>query len=117
MAILDRRTVVNSVFAIGLLLPVLASEASAQQWADNMFSVKEHDFRIVGRGTKNEFHFEFTNLYEEDLHVQAVRTSCGCTTPTLTKQSLKTYEKGAVVATFNTNAFIGENSLSFCDRK
>jgi hypothetical protein len=112
MAILDRRTVVNTVLAIGLLLPVLASEASAQQWADKMFSVKEHDFRIVGRGTKSEFHFEFTNLYQEELHVQAVRTSCGCTTPTLTKQSLKTYEKGAVVATFNTNTFIGQKSAT-----
>ena len=112
MVIHSRRTWVSLFLAIGLLLPVAADRASAQDWADEMFKIKEHDFRIVGRGTKSEFHFDFTNLYEEDVHVQAVRTSCGCTTPTLTKQSLKTYETGSVVATLNTNTFIGQKSAT-----
>ncbi len=112
MVIVDRRTLVSLTLAMGLLLPAMATEASAQDWAEKMFKVKEHDFRIVGRGTKSEFHFDFTNLYEEDVHVQSVRTSCGCTTPSLTKQSLKTYETGSVVATFNTNTFIGQKSAT-----
>ena len=82
MVIVDRRTLVSLTLAICLFLPAMAGQASAQDWADKMFKVKEHDFRIVGRGTKSEFHFEFTNLYEEDVHIQSVRTSCGCTTPT-----------------------------------
>lgn len=89
-----------------------ATTASAQTWAEKMFKERSHDFRIVGRGTKSEFHFEFTNLYEEDVHVSAVRTSCGCTTPTVTKDTVKTYEKSAVVATFNTSTFIGQKSAT-----
>ena len=112
MVSVDRRGLMLSLLAIGLLTPALGHSASAQSWADKMFQEKSHDFRIVGRGTKNEFHFEFTNLYEEDVHVAKVRTSCGCTTPTLTQETLKTHETGAVVATFNTNTFIGQKSAT-----
>lgn len=112
MVIHTRRTWVGLLLAFGLMFPVLAEGVAAQDWADSMFKIKEHDFRIVGRGTKSEFHFDFTNLYEEDVHVQSVRTSCGCTTPTLTKDTLKTYETGSVVATLNTNTFIGQKSAT-----
>jgi hypothetical protein len=77
-----------------------------------MFETKSHDFRIVGRGTKCEYHFDFTNLYEEDVHVSALRTSCGCTTPTVTQKTVKTHETASVVATFNTNTFIGQKSAT-----
>lgn len=99
------------LLAVGLL-PALASVASAQSWAEKMFKEKTHDFRIVGRGTKNVHHFEFTNLYEEDVHIKSVRTSCGCTTPTLTTDTLRTHETGSVIATFNTNTFIGQKSAT-----
>ena len=89
-----------------------ASQASAQNWADKMFKTKSHDFRIVGRGTKSEYHFEFTNLYEQDVHVQAVRTSCGCTTPSVTKELVKTHETSAIVAKFNTETFIGQKAAT-----
>ncbi|QDT06003.1 hypothetical protein K227x_44100 [Rubripirellula lacrimiformis] len=89
-----------------------ASVASADNYADKMFKVKSHDFRTVGRGTKSEYHFEFTNPYNEDVHVSGVRTSCGCTTPTLTKDTLKTHETAAVVAKFNTSTFIGQKAAT-----
>ncbi|TWU37819.1 hypothetical protein Q31b_46080 [Novipirellula aureliae] len=85
----------------------------AQNWADKMFKVQSHDFRTVGRGAKAEFHFELTNLYEEDVHIAAVRSSCGCTTPSVTKDTLKTHETGAVVATFNTSTFVGKKGATF----
>lgn len=97
---------------LGLLVPALAQDASAQSWADKMFQEKSYDFRIVGRGTKCEYHFDFTNLYEEDIHVASLRTSCGCTTPTVTKNTLSTHETGSVIATFNTNTFIGHKSAT-----
>ena len=34
-----------------------------------------------------EFAFEAQNLYEEDVHIADVRTSCGCTTPTITSSA------------------------------
>lgn len=100
------------LLALGLIVPVLAGNASAESWADKMFKEKFHDFRIVGRGTKTEHHFEFTNPFEQDVHIAAVRTSCGCTTPSVTKDTVKTHETAAVVAKFNTNTFIGQRSAT-----
>lgn len=112
MVSVDCRALLGLLLALGLLLPASGQSASAQSWADNMFKQKSHDFRIVGRGTKSEHYFEFTNLYEEDVHVAAVRTSCGCTTPMLTSDTLKTHETASVIATFNTSTFIGQKSAT-----
>lgn len=96
-----------------LLLALLSGpSASAQDWAKKMFQTTEHDFGSVARGAKVEFAFEFENLYEEDLHVAKVYSSCGCTTPTVEKRDLKTFEKGQILATYNTRAFLGQKSAT-----
>ena len=81
--------------------------AGAQQWADKMFEVREHDFGVVARGSEQQFRFEFTNLYEEDVHIERVRSSCGCTSPTLEKSQVSTFQKTAIMATFNTRTLQG----------
>lgn len=100
------------LLALGLCLIALVPSASAQNWAEKMFKETSHDFRIVGRGTKSEYHFEFTNRYEQDVHVASVRTSCGCTTPSITVDTLKTHQKSSILATFNTSSFIGQKSAT-----
>ena len=37
---------------------------------------------------------------------------CGCTTPTVTKDTVKTHETAAVVAKFNTSSFIGKKAAT-----
>src|SRR5438132_14347887 len=78
-----------------------ASLAPAKEWAQKMFVATSHDFGHVARGAKAEFAFELQNVYEEDIHIADVRTSCGCTTPTITKPTRKTWGKGSIVATIN----------------
>jgi hypothetical protein len=91
-------------------LSLLPASASAKEWALKMFQATNHDYGNVARGAKAEFAFELQNLYEEDVHIADVRTSCGCTTPTITKPTLKTWEKGAIVATLNTRSFVGQRN-------
>jgi len=93
-------------------LAVLVGPAQAQEWATKMFSVTSHNFGTVAKGSKTEYRFVFRNIYEEDLHVKSVRTSCGCTSPTVTKQDLKTHETAEVVATFNTRTFVGQHGAT-----
>jgi hypothetical protein len=95
-----------------LVVLVLASAAPAKEWARKMFATTSHDFGHVARGAKTEFAFELENSYEEDVHIADVRSSCGCTAPTITKPTLKTWEKGAIVATFNTAAFLGQRTAT-----
>jgi hypothetical protein len=86
--------------------------AWAQNWAEKMFTETSHDFRIVGRGTKSEHHFEFTNKYKQEVHVASVSSSCGCTTPSVIKDTLQTHEQSSILASFNTSSFIGQRSAT-----
>jgi hypothetical protein len=85
---------------------------AAQEWARKMFPVTSHNFGTVAKGSKTEYRFVFRNVYEEDVHVVGVRTSCGCTSPTVTKKDLKTHETAEVVATFNTRTFQGQHGAT-----
>jgi hypothetical protein len=89
-----------------------ASPACGQEWARKMFQETSHDFGVVARGAKSEHRFVLQNLYEEDVHIAGVRTSCGCTTPQISKQLLKTWEKGEIVATYNTRSFLGSRGAT-----
>jgi hypothetical protein len=72
-----------------------------------MFKVKTHDFGTVAAGTENVYEFEFQNLYKEPVHIQSVRSSCGCTSVSIKNQTLKSWDKGAIVSKFNTDKFRG----------
>jgi hypothetical protein len=83
-----------------------------QEWARKMFTESSHDFGTVARGAKVEHRFQFNNPYQELAHVAGVRSSCGCTEPTVTNSELKTYEKSEIVASFNTRSFTGNHSAT-----
>ena len=95
-----------------LVMAVLAcsSTVSAQEWAEKMFADRNHDFGAVPRDAKTEYEFVLTNLYAGDVHISSVSASCGCTQPRIAKQTLKSREKGAIIAAFNTRTFTGQHS-------
>jgi hypothetical protein len=99
------------LFAL-LALVMLPNVSLAQAWATKMFKVTSHDFESVARGGKAQFKFEFENVYEEDIHIAGVRSSCGCTTPSISKSTLKTWEKAHILAEFNTRSFLGQKSAT-----
>lgn len=82
----------------------------AQSWATKMFAETTHDFGSVSRNSKTEYAFVLENIYEEDVHIAAVRSSCGCTKPVVMKDTVKTWEKAEIVAQFNTRSFIGHKN-------
>jgi hypothetical protein len=99
------------MFVLGLVWAT-GSSALGQEWARKMFETTSHDFGSVARGAKAEFRFKLTNLYLEDVHISGVRSSCGCTTPTIATELLKTYEEGYILATFNTRNHLGQKSAT-----
>ena len=98
--------------AIVFVLCALGAPSFGQEWAQKLFKVKSHDFGTVLSGSPTVFEFELENIYEEDLHIKSVRANCGCTTPSITKSTLKTWEKGSIKARFNTGSFIGDRSAT-----
>jgi hypothetical protein len=86
--------------------------------AKKLFTVTSHDFGTVANGAKTEFRFPIKNVFVEDLQISSIRSSCGCTTPSLVMKgeskgqeggglTLKTYEQGEVLAQFNTHIMTG----------
>ncbi len=105
------KTAAKVLLGIGLWF-ASSGGGSAQEWARKMFQTLEHDFGVVVRGAKAEFEFVLTNPYVEDVHIAAVRSTCGCTTPRIKKEWLKTYEQSAIVATYNTHLFVGSKGAT-----
>jgi hypothetical protein len=83
------------------------SQLPAQEWAEKMFNKMEHDFGTVARGAETVYRFEITNLYKQPMKILGVRSSCGCTSPTIENNTINTYEKAYLVAKFNTHTFVG----------
>jgi len=96
-----------------LLSFVVAATGQAQdpqEWAVKMFDATKHDFGPVARGLKTEHRFKIKNIYEQNVHIASVRSTCNCTTPQIVKPDLATWETGEIVAEFNTRQFIGQKS-------
>ena len=93
--------------AVALVLVTAASSCFAEAWATKMFGETKHDFGTVARGSDTSYKFAAKNIYKQDIELLSVRSSCGCTSPTIDKKLLKTGEIGYVTATFNTRTFTG----------
>ena len=101
------------IFLILILSAFAAVPCAGKEWAKKMFGgTVEHDFGTVARGGKAEFDFVLQNLYKEDVHIASVRSSCGCTTPVIINDSLKTWEKGIIRAKFNSRTHIGKKKAT-----
>lgn len=95
-----------------LLLLWIGSPVAGQEWARKMFETTRHDFGTVARNAKAEYQFVFTNIWMEDVHVSGTRASCGCTSVSVINPLLKTYQRGAIVAKFNTDKFLGSRGAT-----
>jgi hypothetical protein len=90
-----------------LCAALAAPRAFAEAWVAKMLSENKHDFGTVARGADTVHRFAIKNIYKQDIELLSVRSSCGCTTPTIEKKVLKTGDIGYVTATFNTRTFTG----------
>ena len=89
-----------------------AQQAQGQDWAREMFDHTSHDFGTVARGAKVEHRFGVENIYLEDAHIVSAEASCGCTTPEVPVELLKTWKKAYVVAKVNTVNFEGQKDVT-----
>jgi len=89
-----------------------APGAPAQGWAAQMFDHTSHDFGTVARGAKVEHRFEIENIYVEDVHVESVRSTCGCTAQRAGKDFLKAWERAEIVVTMDTRQFLGHKDAT-----
>lgn len=70
---------------------------------ENMyFKFPVHDFGTIQEGPAADHEFEFTNTGKEPIIISNVSASCGCTTPSYSKDPVLPGKKGMIKATYNT---------------
>lgn len=85
-----------------LLLCLVVSLVAMSQKAVISFEEKSHEFgRVNEEDGKITYVFDFVNRGNSPLVVNRVQASCGCTTPTWTKEPIEPGKKGSVTVTYN----------------
>lgn len=66
------------------------------------FDKPNHDFGTLLEGPSAEHVFQFTNTGKEPIVIQRVQASCGCTTPSYTKEPVAPGKTGSITAAYST---------------
>jgi len=101
----------RTLVAAAIVVAAWTSTASAFQFA-TMFKATNHDFGTVARAAKTEHRFFFDNNSSQTIHVRSVRTSCGCTTPSVETEVVPPGGRGSILAKFNTGTHTGARSAT-----
>jgi len=85
-----------------LFVCLLFSLVAMSQKAGIAFDVKSHDFgKIREEDGRVTYIFNFVNNGKGPLAVHRVQASCGCTTPTWTKEPIEPGKRGSITVTYN----------------
>ena len=80
-----------------------AQETPANPNAPTMaFEFETYDFGDINEGDDATVDFVFTNSGADKLIITDVKASCGCTTPSWSKEPVMPGEKGQITAKYNT---------------
>jgi Protein of unknown function (DUF1573) len=76
--------------------PAVNANAGKFQW-----KFKEHDFGKIPQGTPVTKEFEFTNVGKTPIVLSNAQASCGCTTPSMTKEPVAPGKTGKITVTYS----------------
>jgi hypothetical protein len=100
----------KAVYTLCLLLLIGAGSAFAQTGDQQQkkdgpamtFKEEQHDFGKVTEGVQAEYIFTFTNTGNQPLILKDVHASCGCTTPTWTREPVLPGKTGIIKVSYNS---------------
>ena len=101
------KKLILSIFAVAAMATASMAQTGATavenpNAADFKFDTEVHDFGSIKEGVQAEHTFKFTNTGKEPLVITNVQASCGCTTPTWSKEPIKPGAQGSVTAIYNS---------------
>ena len=96
-----------SLFVSMAMTVVNAQETKTDEIPANgpkiQFTELEHNYGTIQKGGDGNCEFTFTNEGNEPLILSNVRASCGCTTPSWTKEPIMPGKTGTIKVRYNTN--------------
>lgn len=81
------------------------AKVAAFEWDETQF-----DFGDIQQGDVVEHIFKFKNTGEAPLVITDTKTTCGCTTPSFTKEPVQPGETGEILVKFNSTGKSGNTS-------
>ncbi|MEL6675438.1 MAG: DUF1573 domain-containing protein [Bacteroidota bacterium] len=90
--------ITSLLLAFGLMAVSVAQDAPRIQ-----FEKTTHEFGTIEQGAPAEYTFAFTNITDQDVKLTRVKASCGCTTPSWTREAVASGAKGTIKVAYNTN--------------
>jgi hypothetical protein len=106
------RSLVAAAIAVAAFSSTALSTTAFATQLSSMFQLTSHDFGTVARAAKTEHRFYFENPFSQPMHVRSVRTSCGCTTPSVETEIVPPGARGSILAKFNTGTHTGSKSAT-----
>lgn len=91
-----------SRYVLGIAVALAFSGFASAGPAADLFTAKEKDFGVSPKGTVLVHYFLFTNNTKSTITLGQPRVSCGCVTPSLSKNSVAPGETAAVIAQMDT---------------
>ncbi len=104
---MNRFAIKLAVLSVLLCAIFTPAQSHAQEWARKMLTEFAHDFGEVQKGQMPEYRFEIKNIYQENINIAQVFSSCGCTQVSVSKRQLKSWETAEVICRFNSKPFNG----------
>lgn len=96
------------LLTLALSINFMMAQQNKKQAGNANFVSTVHDFGKVAEevGTVT-CEFKFTNTSEKPLLVLDIRTSCGCTTPSYTKEPVLPGKQGTIKVSYSTTGRVG----------
>lgn len=82
--------------------------AEAGKAARIRFIKSEHNFGQIRQGAKVTYTFRFKNIGDAALRISNVKTTCGCTVSSWSREDVPPGEYGTIKATFDSKDKLGE---------
>ena len=82
-----------------------AAAAPATSAPHIVFAEPVYEFGKVEQGEQVTHMFRFTNQGEQELRIESVKTSCGCTAAVISEEVIPPGKEGTISATFDTTHF------------
>jgi hypothetical protein len=100
-----------SLFAAMLVTTALWAQTQPGNPVDAKvkFAKESIDFGKTKLNKPVSVDYEFTNVSKEPIIIESARASCGCTTPTWTKEPVLPGKKGKITAGYSANSVGQQN--------
>jgi len=79
------------------------STLTAQTTPKFEFKSEMIDYGAIEKGSDGVRVFEFKNIGDAPLIIESVKSSCGCTVPTWSKEAIQPGESGKIEVKYDTN--------------